>query len=197
MPRAHAHALVVLGLLACSDASPPPAPATPSQPVVTSWPGQSPTPSPVADQRPAAGSPRELADAAFNQAMRAHELGPAIDAARLIPEALAAYERVPSLDPDGLFHVATLQEAGGLRPAAIATAEQVLEQHPTHLLALGIAGRAAIASADVAKAHGYYQRLVEAYEAEQGARAEYQHHAVLLPIYLEEAQRVLAAPLAP
>jgi len=135
--------------------------------------------------------PRAQADLAFNTAMMASETGDAEMAKTAIPVALAAYSALPDLGADGLFHVAVLSLAGGDAAGSVAAAEQILAHHDTHLLALGIAARASLAIDDLVASKAYAQRLMAAYDAEQGALPEYQEHSALLPIYYAEAQGVL------
>ncbi|MFZ5481372.1 MAG: hypothetical protein ACOZNI_31720 [Myxococcota bacterium] len=168
---------MLLFLLACDPAPPPP--ATPSFTLPS-----------ASSAAPVAADPRAAADQAFNDAMQAFETGQPT-AGTAVPRAIAAYEAVGQLDTDGLFHLALLHLAAGDAKAARITSEQVLAQRPTHLLALASAGKAATQLGDAAAAKGYYERLDAAFDAEQGKVPEYAHHAVLLPIYREEAKKAL------
>ncbi|MCK6507480.1 hypothetical protein L6R53_29630 [Myxococcota bacterium] len=188
--------LVLIGLWACDP--PPPAPAdAPAVPPLdldvrgkqADLPWLQPGGSPAAPVAPA--DPRTIADEAFNVAMRAHETGDAATARLALPEALRAYAALPALDTDAGFHVAVLQLASGDPGQALASAEGVLATRPTHLLALGVGQRAALAAGDPARARAYAERLLAAYDAEQGQVAEYEHHAVALPIYRDEAQALV------
>ena len=180
-------ALSILLLLAACG--PDPSPPTPTPSVPPPAPAQGAL-TPAAAGNPDDTSGREMADIAFNLAMQAYETGQP-DAAGAVSQAIAAHQMAGSLDTDGIFHLAVLQEAAGDHGQAIFSAERILAERPTHLLALGIAGRAAASSGDRETARGYYQRLLSAYATEQGAGSEYGHHSRLLPIYQEEADRFM------
>ncbi len=191
--------LVALLLSGCADPAPSatpagtavaPPPASSSgtrEPFALRSPeGTSPAASPAAMPAGADVDPRSLADSAFNDAMTAFETGQPT-AAVLVPRAVTAYQSLPQLDSDGLFHLALLHVVGGDAKAARLTAEQILTQRPTHLLGLAVAGRAAKALGEDDAARGYAKRLLAAWDAEQGRMPEYVDHAVLLPKYREEA----------
>ena len=80
-------------------------------------------PPPVAP--PPVLSPRAVADQLFNRAMMAHEMGQTLQAAGLLPEAIAAYQGLEPLDADGLFHLALLQLAVGNEAGARVTSDRV------------------------------------------------------------------------
>lgn len=151
---------------------------------------------PTGPAAPAVSGPRALADAAFNDAMRAFETGQPT-AAALVPRALTAYQSVGQLDTDGLFHLALLHLAAGDPKSARLTAEQILVQRPVHILALATAGRAATSMGDADAARAYYRRFLAAWDTEQGQMPEYVDHAALLQGYREEALTIVGgAPTA-
>lgn len=198
MSRSLFTALLALAV-ACGGPDAPPAPtgaATPAASLSVSeaaaW-ATSPAPgAPVVPTSAPTPTGREAADEAFNAAMRAYETGGA-DAGVLLPRAIAAYVALPDIDADGRYHLGLLQMAAGDLPAARATADRVLATSPRHLLALGAAAQFATAAGDAAAARGYHERLLAAYEAEQGAAPEYAHHARMLPRYRDDALRALAS----
>jgi hypothetical protein len=188
--------LVLVGLWACDRPAPAPAPASDLPPLELDVSGKQadlpwlkPPGAPAAPAAPA--DPRVVADEAFNLAMQAHETGDVATARLALPEALRAYAALPSLDTDAGFHVAVLQLAAGDPAQSLAATEVVLAARPTHLLALGVGVRAAQAAGDPARARAYAARLLAAYDGEQGQVAEYEHHAVALPIYREEAAALI------
>jgi hypothetical protein len=131
--------------------------------------------------------PRTAADLLFNDAMMASETGDP-SAASLLPRAVAAWEALPDRDADGDFHLAVLQQASGQAQAAMATVDRGLKRAPSHLLLLGVGLRAARdPGGDPAKARVYARQLLDAWEGEQGTRAEYAHHDLLLPVFQAEA----------
>ena len=145
---------------------------------------QSVAPPPVQD-------PRMIADQLFNRAMMAHETGQAQQAATLMPEAIAAYQRLEPLDADGLFHLASLQFAAGNAGGARATSDRILATAPNHLLGLAAAARASEQSAPN-EAKGLWQRYLDVYDAQQGRAPEYAHHQQLFPILNGEANEFIA-----
>jgi hypothetical protein len=140
---------------------------------------------------PPAQSPRMAADQVFNRAMMAHETGQTQQAAVLLPEAIAAYQRLEPLDTDGLFHLALLQLAVGNEGGARATADRILATAPNHLLGLGAAAQASEKSAPN-EAKGFWQRYLDAYDGQQGRAPEYEHHQQLLPILGNRANEFIA-----
>lgn len=182
---------MLLLLLACDS---PPSTREPIGPAAT--PAPAPAEAAVAPAPPATPAepkpPRAVADEAFNAAMRAYE-GGSPEAATLVPRAIAAYGALPTVDSDGLFHLALLHLAAGDAAAARTTCEQGLARHPAHLLLLATAGKAAGKLGDAAGAQGYYQRLVAAWDQPREPLPEYEDHDRLLPIYQQEALGFLAA----
>jgi len=137
----------------------------------------------------APSSPRELADRRFDRAMRTLAAGDTAAAAPLVAAAIETYENAGGLDADGMFHLALLREAAGDAPAARATAETVLEQHPDHLLHLGVLARVARDLGDTASARAARERFLAAYETERTrGRPEYEAHSALLPELKAEAE---------
>ena len=202
--------LGLLALLACDpspSSAPSPAPSSAPSPAAApaaapldldvsgkraDLPWLQPPRGPAASPAPAAATdPRTRADQAFNVAMRAHETGDVATARLALPDALAAYAALPELDTDAGFHVAVLLVASGEPAQAVTTVEAVLASRPTHILALGVGQRAALAAGDTQAARGYAARLLAAYDAEQGQVAEYEHHSVALPIYRQQAADLL------
>lgn len=180
-------ALILLTMLGACATPEEPAPATPALPIQAKD-----EPLAAAPAAPAAVSGRAAADVAFNEAMTAFETG-APTASVLVPRAIESYQRLPQLDPDGLFHLALLQAAAGNAKAARLTAEQMLAQRGSHLLGLGVACRAAVLQGDDAGGRAYARRLVTAWESEQGGLPEYLDHRVLLDRYHADALAILAA----
>ena len=138
---------------------------------------------------PLTGTPREQADRLFNRIMGAREAGDTTQAMFFMPMGLQAYRGIPTLDNDGLFHLSMLETIGGEHAAALATANRILESNPNHLLGLASAAEASNASGDAAAARQFWQRFLDAFEAERGkALQEYQDHEQLLPEYQATAR---------
>lgn len=137
-------------------------------------------------------SPREAADRLFNHVMNDLAQGDSADALRFQPMAVQAYTVAEPLDQDELFHQALLENLVD-HQAALETAKRILATDPDHLLGLGAAAQAALATGDSAAALGYYKHLVEVYDAQVAKNLpEYDAHSSLLPDYRSEAEAYLA-----
>jgi hypothetical protein len=130
-------------------------------------------------------SPREAADRLFDRSMREQEAGNEGQASQFANMALQAYGQVPpdQIDLDALFHVGLLHLLIGDSNTATSIAESILADDESHLLALILARRAAVAAGDMAAADGYSERLRTAVEAgliDEAGRPEYQAHRGLI-----------------
>ncbi len=141
--------------------------------------------------RPAFPDPRAVADQLYNRAMMAHESGQA-QAAALLAEATATYERLEPLDADGLFHLATLQLAAGDDRAARVSANRILLNAPDHLLGLAAAAQASEKSAPQV-ARRLWQHYLDVYDAQQGREREYAHHERMFPVTNDRARAFVAS----
>lgn len=141
---------------------------------------------------PLSGDMRVDAERLFNRVMAARERGDAAEAARFTPMAVQAYGMVGDLDADGLYHLALLHLSAGDYAASQQAAARILEGAPDHVLALGVAGAAAAAAGDGARAAALYRRLLEVY-AEEAARSrpEYADHQGMLAEYRRAAREHL------
>ncbi len=136
-------------------------------------------------------NPRMVADQLFNRAMTAHESGQTQQAAVFLPEAIAAYQELGSLDADGLFHLALLQLAVGNAGEARATSDRILATAPNHLLGLAAAAQASEQSAPN-EAKEFWQRYLDAYDEQQGTAPEYGHHQRVFPMLSKRASEFIA-----
>ena len=130
-------------------------------------------------------SPREAADRLFDRSMREQEAGNEGQASQFANMALQAYGQVPpdQIDLDGLFHVGLLHLLMGDSNTATSIAESILADDESHLLALLLGRRAAVAVGDMAAADAYRERLRTAVDAgliEEAGRPEYQAHRGLI-----------------
>ncbi len=137
-------------------------------------------------------TPREAASRLFARVMRAVEADDQAQADMFLPMAIAAYDRIAALSLDDRFHLSLLHAAGSDGPSALAVAEAGLSIRPTHLLCLAAAAEGALLIGDEAKAAGYYQTLLDAYDEESAAGLEEYGmgeygHATLLPVLRDEA----------
>jgi mono/diheme cytochrome c family protein len=124
-------------------------------------------------------TPREAADRLFNRVMSASERGETEEAVRFAPMAIAAYERVATLDPDARFHLGLLHLVLGDFDRAreqIAILKQVV---PKHLLALLLEHNVASRTGDATAAARTEAEFLSAYDEEMAtARPEYEAHRI-------------------
>jgi tetratricopeptide (TPR) repeat protein len=133
-------------------------------------------------------TPEEAANRLFNRVMAAAEDGNTAEAQRFLPMAIQAHEQARPLDADGLFHLSLLQQYGEDYTSSLATAREVLESNPDHLLGLAAAGDAAKALGDSVAAREYYSRFLEVYDAEVAkGLQEYQEHQYNLSLGRQNA----------
>jgi hypothetical protein len=135
-------------------------------------------------------TPREAADRLFNRVMTAVSNNDTAQALRFLPMAVAAYQRVDSLDADGRYHLGALELVGGHYDAAKAQADTMLQADPTHLFGLFVAARAEAGRGNAAAAKDFYSRFLAAYDAEIAKkRPEYEEHSQGLPAMKTEAEQ--------
>lgn len=139
-------------------------------------------------------TPIEAADRLFERVMRAIARGDSAEAQQFMPMAVGAYERARPLDLDGLFHLSLLERTAGLLEEALATAQQILDQDPDHLLGLHAAAEAAAELGRDVEAALHYRHIVDVY-APQMARQllEYVDHSGITDNLLSGAEAFLAA----
>ena len=139
-------------------------------------------------------TPIEAADRLFNRVMQAAAEGDSVQAQQFMPMAVGAYERARPLDLDGLFHLSMLQRTAGLFEDALATAQEILERDPDHLLGLHAAAEAAAELGRDADARNHFRHIVDVY-APQMARQlpEYVDHKGITDDLLSTAEAFLAA----
>jgi tetratricopeptide (TPR) repeat protein len=127
--------------------------------------------------------------------MQEREAGNDQQVAFFLPMGITAYRQAGPLDADGLYHLSLLEAAAGQNDAALATANQILSQNPTHLLGLAAAANAAVQQGDTSQARGYYQRFLQSFESEQAKPLpEYRDHAPVLPEYRRSAEAIVNRP---
>ena len=140
---------------------------------------------------PLTGDMGANADRLFNRIMTAAGQGDRAEVARFLPMAIQAYESVPDLNNDRLYHLAILHLTRGDFEGTRRAADRILQSEPNHLLALGVGGAAAAEAGDSAAARDLYQRLLEHYEAEaERPIPEYLDHQAMLGEYRDAAREV-------
>ena len=125
-------------------------------------------------------TPREAADRLFNRVMTAVSVDDSTEAGMFLPMAIAAFELAEPLDTDGKFHLVLLHLTGQFNAEALEGAEEILSEHPNHLLGLAMAGDASLALGDSTSARRYYRRWLDSYETETAKDLlEYRDHAAM------------------
>jgi hypothetical protein len=176
--------ILVLGLKMVGPAGPTVPAAGPAP--VTTTPGQATTD--ISQM-----SPLEAADRLFRRVMTSASQGDSASAIQFAPMAIASYERARPLSLDGLFHLSTLNRTIADFDAAIATALEVLEQNPNHLLGLTSAAEASVGLGQLNEAAGYYQTLVDVYDAQMATPLqEYLDHSGTVDALKADAEAFLA-----
>ena len=127
-------------------------------------------------------TPREAADRLFNRVMTAVSVGDSEEVVNFLPMAISAFELAEPLDTDGKFHLVLLRLTGQFNAEALEGAEEILSEHPDHLLGLAMAGDASLALGDSTSARQYYLRWLDAYETERAKDLlEYRDHGPMFP----------------
>ena len=122
-------------------------------------------------------SPAERADRLFSRILALHERNLPDSVQFFAPMALAAYQMIGPLDADQRYHLGRIGEITGVSGLARAQADSILQQSPTHLLGLILAGSAARLVGSDAEARAFDQRLIAAQRSELAKNLpEYQHH---------------------
>ena len=153
---------------------------------------------PFAGGAPAAGvmaapdisqmSPEERAQRLFDRVMRLGEEGKNDSMQFFIPMALGAYQQLPALSLDSHFDIGLLRLASGDVPAALAEADTIRRQVPTHLFAAVLRARAFQSQNDARGARQAYLDFLKNELAERSrGRPEYEEHARILDVFHSEA----------
>lgn len=138
-------------------------------------------------------TPIEAADRLFNRVMQAVSAGDSAQAQAFVPMAIGAYDRARPLNHDGLFHLSMLNRTAMNLDAALDNALEILEEDPSHLLALAAAAEAAIELGLGDEAETHYQRILEVYDGEQTrGLEEYDMHSAIVDVLKQDAERYLA-----
>lgn len=122
-------------------------------------------------------TPRQAADRLFNRIMTAKERGDTEEALRFAPMAVAAYDRLDTLDNDARYHVALIHMTTGDIKSARVQLDRLRQSVPNHLLGIMLEHRIAERTDNKDGAARAYRAFLAAYDAEIAAgRAEYQDH---------------------
>lgn len=138
-------------------------------------------------------TPREAADRLFTRVMQQAEAGDMAGAQAFLPMAFGAYERLPVLDADALFHLSLLNGVGGDSQAALAHAEQILADDPNHVLGLRAAAEAEAELGREEEAAARYRHLLDVLDSEIArGLPEYEAHANIMESVRGDAEAFLA-----
>ena len=132
-------------------------------------------------------SPEERAQRLFDRVMRLAEEGKNDSVQFFLPMAIGAYQQLPALSLDAHFDMGLLQLAGGDAPAALAEADAIERQAPTHLFASVLRARALQAQNDARGARQAYLQFLKNEATERARRPEYQAHSRILDTFHSEA----------
>jgi len=140
-------------------------------------------------------TPREAADRLFNRVMTSVAEGDSAGAQAFVPMAIGAYERARPLDLDGLFHLSLLQRTAMDLEGALASASEILDTDPDHVLGLTAAAAAASELGMSDQAAEYYRHLLDVYDAQvQRGLQEYQLHEFIMSSIRDTAEVFLRGP---
>jgi hypothetical protein len=139
-------------------------------------------------------TPIERADRLYNRIMTAVAQSDSTEAQFFMPMAMDAYDLARPLSLDGLFHLSMLQRTASRLEDALATAQEILDQDPDHLLGLQAAAEAAAELGRDAEARVHFRQLVDVYVPQMARQLpEYVHHGGITNDLLSTAEAFLAA----
>jgi hypothetical protein len=138
-------------------------------------------------------SPEERATRLYNRVMSLHSQGNADSAEFFLPMALQAYAMLPALDVDARYHIGVLDLTAGNAAAALAQADTIRREAPTHLFGFMLRARALELSHDTPGALRAYRAFLQHEAAERARqRPEYGEHAQNLDAFREQAKQATA-----
>lgn len=148
---------------------------------------------PAADPMPtaaelAAMSPTERFNRLYNRVMTAAENGDAQTMQTLTPMALMAYEQLDTVDADARYHAALLKVHTGDTPGALALADSIVAETPTHLFGPVVRAMVARFTDDGAGVKAAETQFLQQWDAEMAAnRREYGEHRTMLDDFRRRA----------
>lgn len=126
-------------------------------------------------------SPEERAQRLFDRVMRLDEAGKTDSVQFFLPMALGAYQQLPALSLDAHFDVGLLKIAGNDAGGALAEADTIRREVPTHLFADILRARSLEAQNNARGARTAYQSFLKNEPSERARRRpEYSDRAALL-----------------
>jgi hypothetical protein len=143
-------------------------------------------------------SPEEQARRLFDRIMSLSERGVRDSVFFFLPMAIGAYQQLPALDLDGRYDMGVLYLAGEDPDGALAQADTILREAPTHLYGFMLRGQALTAKGDSRGARTAYAAFLRNEAAERARRRpEYAEHQSSIDRFLEEARRVTGSSRTP
>jgi hypothetical protein len=134
-------------------------------------------------------TPTERFDRLFDRVTRAASAGDTAQVAQFTPMALGAYAQLDSFSIDARFHAAMLRFNVGDFPGALALADTIAAETPSHLFAAMIRGNVATATGNAAALRTSYQDFLANYDREMSAnRVEYLDHKPVVDEFRSVAQ---------
>jgi len=138
--------------------------------------------------------PRQAADDLFNQVVDAAAVGDSMLLQAFLPLAVMAYQEAVPLDPDGLFHLSTLQRIADTPDTSLESALSILDRDPSHLLGLAAAAEAALELGWEEDAAQYYANFMDVFDVQaERPLTEYLGHSSLLERMRGDAVDFLAS----
>ena len=135
-------------------------------------------------------SPEERAQRLFDRVMRLDEAGKTDSVQFFLPMALGAYQQLPALSLDAHFDVGLLKVAGGDAAGALAEADTIRREVPTHLFPDILRARALQAQQNTRGARDAYRNFLKNEAGERARRRpEYSDRSALLDAFHSEAIR--------
>lgn len=138
-------------------------------------------------------SPEERATRLYNRVMRLAEEGKNDSVQFFLPMALQTYGQLPALDNDARYHIGVLHLAGSDAAGALAEADTIVRNTPTHLFAFMLRARAYQANSNTVKAKQAFRDFLRNEAAERGrSRPEYTDHKDTLDAFHADALKATA-----
>jgi hypothetical protein len=138
-------------------------------------------------------SPEERAQRLFDRVMRLTQEGKQDSAQFFLPMAQQAYAMIPAMDLNARFDVGLLDLIAGDAAGALAQADTIVRNTPTHLFAFILRARAYQANSNAVKAKQAYRAFLKNEAAERGrSRPEYADRSSALDAFHADALRATA-----
>lgn len=138
-------------------------------------------------------SPEDRATRLYNRVMRLAEEGKGDSVQFFLPMALQTYGMLPALDNDARYHIGVLDLAGGNAGAALAQADTIVRNTPTHLFAFMLRARAYESNGGTTKAKQAFRDFLKNEVAERArSRPEYTDHKDSLDAFHSDALKATA-----